>query len=97
MATAAHSEEELQQLAMYKLSQQQAMAPKPGTSMQLGSGLFGGNFANWNNMYSDFPPAVINPIKKIIKFFRINEAVHEGMELEPLDELRIKVAKWLKR
>ena len=43
-------------------------------------------------------PSVPNPIK-LIKFFRINQPVEmpEGSALtEKLDEIRIKVAKWLK-
>jgi len=35
--------------------------------------------------------------RKIIKFFRVNELVEvpEGVVVEPLDELRIKVMRWL--
>ena len=38
-----------------------------------------------------------NPIQKTLKFFRVNELVEvpEGRKLDPIDELRVKVQKWL--
>jgi len=45
-----------------------------------------------------YPSPLPTPRHRLIKFFRINEKVElsEGeMIKEPLDELRIKVAKWL--
>lgn len=37
----------------------------------------------------------LTPQPKRLKFFRVNEEALESSILEPLDELRIKVAKWL--
>lgn len=36
-------------------------------------------------------------VKKVIRFFRVNKVVeiNEGESLEPIDELRLKVARWL--
>lgn len=52
--------------------------------------------ANWATAMA-YTTDYVPPKVSRFRFFRINTEVEEGAEREPLDELRIKVAKWLRR
>jgi hypothetical protein len=61
--------------------------------------------SDWTTTTGGFPwPQAVQTLQTAIPtpfraftFMRVNQEVHEGMQKEPLDELRIKVAKWLRR
>ena len=81
-----------------------AQYPQPPVSMQPGQVWYGDsvtttNTADWGYATYDSSIKFASPEpckpKNRIKFYRVNEEAHEGSIREPLDELRIQVAKWL--
>lgn len=91
------TDSQYQNYFLHQYAQQQASVFPIALGGQLGSAMGETGITTTGTEF--YSPQFKNPDRRTIKFHRINQKVElpEGAisETEPLDELRIKVAKWL--